>query len=266
MQLTGHIAKMSTSIENGVAQYKIKLDEESLLANDLIGKEITLRFNNKIKCSNCSTLTKKSYSQGFCFNCARTLASCDLCIMRPETCHYHLGTCREPEWGEKNCFQPHIVYLANSSGIKVGITKKINIPHRWIDQGAIAALPIIETRSRKDSGVIEKYLKNYVNDKTNWRKMLQNKTEKINLQEARQQLLPNIKDAITKMNAKILASKVTDITYPVLQYPDKINSINLDKTPTISSKLKGIKGQYLLFEQGVINIRKFSSYNITLSI
>lgn len=257
---------MATSLDTGVAQYKLTLNKQIVAMNDLVGKRINLTFNNKIKCANCSSFTNKSYSQGFCFNCARALARCDLCIMRPETCHYHLGTCREPIWGEQNCFQPHIIYLANSSGIKVGITKKINAPSRWIDQGAIAAMPILEVKTRLESGIIEKHLKAYISDRTNWRKMLKNETENIDLAKAKQELLPKINNIITQIGAKILTDNVTNISYPVLAHPQKINSVNFDKTPSISAELKGIKAQYLLFEEDVINIRKFSSYNITLSI
>lgn len=266
MQLNGHIKKMTTSLENGVAQYKLTLGENTVKMNDLVGRKIGLTFNNEIRCSNCSKLTNNSYSQGFCFLCASSLAKCDLCIVRPETCHYHLGTCREEQWGRENCFQPHIIYLANSSGVKVGITKKTNIPQRWIDQGAIAAIPILEVKTRLESGIIEKFLNNYVSDRTNWRKMLKNETENIDLEKKKQELLPKTKEITKKIDVKNLTDDVINICYPVLEYPNKINSVNFNKTPHISGELKGIKGQYLLFEKDVVNIRKFSSYNITLSI
>lgn len=51
-------------------------------------------------------------------------------------CHYDAGTCREPSWGEQFCMTDHIVYLSNSSGVKVGITRATQLPTRWIDQGA----------------------------------------------------------------------------------------------------------------------------------
>jgi hypothetical protein len=51
----------------------------------------------------------------------------------------------------------------------------------------------------------------------------------------------------------------------VIKYPTKVVSLNFDKTPVISGVLEGIKGQYLLLDVGVLNIRKFSSYNLTLS-
>jgi len=185
--------------------------------------------------------------------------------MKPETCHYHLGTCREPEWGKAHCFTPHIIYLANSSGLKVGITRKTNMPGRWIDQGAIAAIPILEVSTRLESGRVEMALKAHVNDKTNWRKMLKNETESIDLLKAKNNLLGEIPELIKELGATCLNDDVVNIDYPVLQYPNKINSLNFDKTPVISGILNGIKGQYLLLESGVLNIRKFGSYHVTLS-
>jgi hypothetical protein len=185
--------------------------------------------------------------------------------MRPETCHYHLGTCREPGWGLSNCFAPHIVYLANSSGIKVGITRKTNTPSRWIDQGAISALPILEVKTRLESGLIEKALKSFITDKTNWRVMLKNETGPADLVTNKASLLGKVSSLVDDLDAKTLPDDVVNIDYPVLKYPTKVVSLSFDKTPVISGVLNGIKGQYLLLETGVLNIRKFSSYNLTIS-
>ena len=185
--------------------------------------------------------------------------------MRPETCHYHLGTCREPEWGLSNCFTPHIVYLANSSGVKVGITRKTNTPSRWIDQGAISALPILEVKTRLESGRIEVALKSFVADKTNWRKMLKNEVEPSSLVNTKNSLLKEVAGLVDDLGAQTLPDDVVNIDYPVLKYPTKVVSLSFDKTPVISGFLNGIKGQYLLLEDGVLNMRKFSSYHLTLS-
>jgi len=185
--------------------------------------------------------------------------------MRPETCHYHLGTCREPEWGLSNCFAPHIVYLANSSGAKVGITRKTNMPSRWIDQGAISALPILEVNTRLASGLIEKALKSFITDKTNWRTMLKNETEYVDLVTTRTSLLGEVSSLVDELDAKTLPDDIINIDYPVLKYPTKVVSLSFDKNPVISGVLNGIKGQYLLLEGGVLNVRKFSSYHLTLS-
>jgi hypothetical protein len=265
MQISGLIEKMNTSLDMGIAQYRLPIGEKMLNMNDLIGERISLNFDGKIYCSNCGKKTNKSYSQGYCFPCCQKLARCDMCIMKPEQCHHHMGTCREPEWGTRNCFTPHVVYLANSSGVKVGITRKSNTPSRWIDQGAVAALPILEVDTRLKSGQIEVALKEYVNDKTNWRKMLKNEVTSLDLVKISEELIPKISSAIKQTNATIIYDRPLEINYPVIQYPNSIDSLNLDKSPLISGMLLGIKAQYLIFDCGVLNIRKFSSYNIAIN-
>ncbi len=265
MQLSGYTDKMRTSLKAGVAQYRLNFDDTELDISALIGKPIEFTFSQQIRCAYCGRMTSKSYSQGYCWPCANSLARCDLCIMRPETCHYHKGTCREPEWGESYCFSAHIVYIANTSETKVGITRKTNTPGRWIDQGAISALPILEVETRLDSGRIEKALKSFVSDKTNWRKMLMNKVAPVDLAANNSMLLGEIPSLISELGAKPLSDDVVNIDYPVIKYPAKIVSLNFDKTPVISGILNGIKGQYLLLDCGVLNIRKFSSYHLTIS-
>ena len=264
MQISGLIAKMHTSLDMGMVQYRLPINEKLLSMNDLIGEKISLNFDGQIKCSNCGRKTNKSYSQGYCYPCCQKLAQCDMCIMRPEQCHHHLGTCREPDWGLSHCFAPHIVYLANSSGVKVGITRKSNLPGRWIDQGAIRGLPILEVDTRLKSGQIEVELKRYLSDKTNWRKMLQNDVDHVDLKRTRDEMLDKISPLIKQTGAKKTSDDVLTINYPVEKYPSKITSLSFDKSANISGILNGIKGQYLLLDCGVLNIRKFSSYNITL--
>ena len=265
MQLSGLISKMRTGLSMGMAQYQLPIGDKLLNMNDLVGETIQLKFNDQINCANCGKTTNKSYSQGYCYPCCQKLASCDLCIMKPETCHHHLGTCREPAWGLDNCFTPHIIYLANSSGVKVGITRKSNIPSRWIDQGAVSALPILEVDTRLKSGQIEVALKAFVNDKTNWRKMLKNEVEEIELEQVRDRLLPKVRLLADELGANTINNETLEINYPVVEYPSKISSLSFDKTPLISGVLQGIKGQYLILDVGVLNIRKFGSYNITLT-
>ena len=265
MQLAGNITMMKTSLVDGKANYVLSLGGELIEMNSLVGRQIELSFSGDINCSNCGQKTNKSFSQGYCFPCARSLARCDMCIMKPETCHHHLGTCREPEWGLSNCFSSHVVYLANSSGPKVGITRETNMPGRWIDQGAISALPILKVNSRIDSGKVESALKPFIADKTNWRKMLTNEVEQTNLIAKKTELLSEIPDLIDAVRAKLLDDETINISYPVIKYPTKIVSLSFDKTPNISGVLEGIKGQYLLFDSGVLNLRKFSSYHIGLS-
>ncbi|WP_432455427.1 MULTISPECIES: DUF2797 domain-containing protein [unclassified Agarivorans] len=269
--MQGHLSKMRGVLAEQI-QYYLPLGEQELHLNPLIGKPLAFEFTGKIQCRNCGKGTKKSYSQGHCFVCMRKLASCDMCIMKPETCHYAAGTCREPEWGENNCMIPHYVYLANTSGLKVGITRHNQIPTRWIDQGATQALAIFQVATRQLSGLVEVELAKLVADKTNWRTMLKGNASRLDLFAERERLLPQISnvlsdlaeryglDSITALNDQ----PMTELSYPVEQFPSKISSFNLDKNPLVTGILQGIKGQYLIFNNGVINIRKYSSYEIKL--
>lgn len=271
MTVIGHLRKMSVSLTAPVS-YRLELGGNSLELNSLLGNKLVLRYTGEIHCIHCGRKMNKSFQQGYCFPCMRTLAECDSCIVKPETCHFEQGTCREPEWAQSHCFQPHIVYLANSSGIKVGITRQTQVPARWIDQGATQALPVFKVQNRFQSGLMEVALKQHVADRTDWRKMLRGTNESLNLLEIRDDLLQRCKSEIDSLMARhgdeaieVLAeSKVTEINFPVLQYPEKITSLDFDKTETIAGTLHGIKGQYLIFDSGVLNIRKFSGYKVEL--
>ena len=253
--------------------YELPLDDQRLPISELIGKPIKLEWLGEIHCSNCGRKTKKSFQQGFCFPCAKKLARCDICIVRPEKCHYAEGTCREPEWGEAHCMQPHIVYLANSSGLKVGITRLPQVPTRWIDQGASQALPILQVSSRYLSGLVEITLAEHVADKTNWQRMLKGKPESLDLAEARDRLLAECRQDIDTLaerfgegSVELLGdAEVLELEYPVQDYPTKVKAHNFDKAPVVEGVLQGIKGQYLILDTGVLNVRKFSSYKVEVS-
>ena len=245
-------------------KYQLMLGEVPFDLTNLIGSKVILRYSGRISCGNCGKATKKSYNQGFCFPCTMKLAECDLCILKPETCHFDKGTCREPEWGEENCMKPHVVYLANSSGLKVGITRRSQVPTRWIDQGATQALPILEVKKRITSGLIEVLFKKHVADKTDWRKMLKGQAEEVNLHEWKDKLLKLVGEELKGHEYTVIEGPEYKFTYPVSVYPEKVSSINLEKVPEIKSKLLGIKGQYLIFECGVLNVRSHSGYEVTI--
>lgn len=267
MKISGHIRKMQTVLEDTV-QYHLPLDDELVPMNQCLGQKISLSHTGNIHCVSCGRKTNKSFSQGYCFPCMRSLACCDSCIIKPELCHFHKGTCREPKWGEENCFQAHIIYLANTSGIKVGITRQA--PTRWMDQGAVAALPIFKVRNRLLSGKVEVALKKNLADKTNWRAMLKGEPASVDLIQLRNQemagwiaqLAPIIKKEGEQAIESCEEQRVVNINYPVNEYPEKVSSFNFDKTPQVSGVLNGIKGQYLIFDNGVINMRKFAGYEI----
>ena len=268
----GNVRKMQVRLDEPVS-YALPLGDEVIAFNGFLEKKISLRFTGKISCTHCGRKTNKSFSQGYCYPCFQKLAQCDRCIIAPEKCHYDAGTCREPVWGDEFCMQDHIVYLANSSGIKVGITRASQVPTRWIDQGAIQALPIFRVRTRKQSGFVEMMFKQHVADKTNWRKMLKGEVEALDLLAEKERLLKECKSEIIDLQNQfgvhavsvLNGVDVVEIAYPVIEHPEKVTSLSFDKEALVEGTLMGIKGQYLIFDNGVINIRKFGGYEIELS-
>ena len=274
MMISGNVRKLVSNIhpETRIVDYSLPIGEKHLPLNEFIGKQITITFAGEINCIHCGRKTNKSFSQGHCFPCMRSLASCDTCIIKPELCHFHEGTCREPDWGETNCFADHFVYLSNTSGLKIGITRGNQIPTRWVDQGAVAAIPIYRVSNRRISGLLEKPASDLVADKTNWRTMLKGDIPAINLLERFQELEPELEKIAKLIRAEhgeesILPAdrKMLSIEYPVLEYPIKVASHNLDKAGQAAGKLMGIKGQYLILDTGVLNIRKYTGYSLELS-
>ena len=254
------------------ARYWLALSEQRVALNPLLGQRITLEYRGNIHCVACGRRTNRSYSQGHCYPCMRQLASCDLCIIKPELCHFHKGTCRDPAWGEANCMRPHIVYLANSSGLKVGITGKTQAPTRWLDQGATQALPIFEVPTRRMAGLLEVQLAQHVADKTNWRKMLGGAAAPLVMDQEAKALLAQAGDLGHDLEPR-QAEQIKRLSgdgnrsfeFPVDTYPEKVKSMTFDKTPSVEGILEGIKGQYLILDSGVINIRRHSGYQVTLT-
>jgi hypothetical protein len=269
----GQASKLVTRLERPV-QYALPLGETRVALNGHIGQHLILRATGRITCIHCGRATNKSFSQGYCYPCFQTLAQCDSCIISPERCHYDAGTCREPVWGDHFCMQDHVVYFANSSGLKVGITRASQLPTRWIDQGASQALAVIRTRSRQQAGFCEAMFRQHVADRTNWRGMLKGEQEAVDLVVERDRLLAECATELADIRQRFGLHAVNVLTgveplgidYPVQTIPDKINSLDLDKTPEISGVLLGIKGQYLLLDSGVINIRKYTGYELELQL
>lgn len=234
--------------------------------NEFIGKEITVTFHGNIYCIACGRKTSKSFAQGFCFPCFKNSPLNSECIINPELCKAHLGEGRDPEWEEEHHNKPHYVYLAATDKVKVGITRDTQIPTRWIDQGASEAIKLAKTPNRYLAGVIEVALKDTFDDKTNWQSMLKNNIdESIDLLQTKHELEKILPGDIAQYICD--EDEVTHISYPVLEYPNKIKSINLDKDLSISGKLMGIKGQYLIMDnERVINIRKYAGYEVSIEV
>lgn len=286
--ITGSLSKMHSALLAGTESsksqvtYQLPVGDQLLPLNDLLGRQLSMHYLGEIHCCHCGRKTKKSFNQGFCYPCFKKLPQCDSCIMSPEKCHYDQGTCRDPSWGEKFCMTDHVVYLANSSGLKVGITRATQVPTRWIDQGATQAMPFIRVATRQQSGLLEVIFKEFINDRTNWRAMLKGSAAPLDLQDTARELLEMNGSRVTALqeqfgiqaiqplagvtSADIAPSAVLNIDYPVIEYPAKVTSRSFDKEPLIEGTLLGIKGQYLILDNGVVNIRKHTAYQVSVAV
>ncbi|MEZ7886774.1 MAG: hypothetical protein ACI888_000632 [Flavobacteriales bacterium] len=268
MKWTGNIRKMRTELSDEV-QYTLPLYEvieplEMVSMNQFIGQEISLQFENEINCVVTGKRIKKAYGDGMSYDAFMSSPMASPSIIRPELSRIHEGIAlRDKEWEEKHHLTPHLVYLSLTSEVKVGVTRETNIPYRWIDQGAVEAIILAEVPYRQLAGAIEVALKEYRSDKTNWRKMLKNEYEPTNLLDHKDELIAYLDEDLQQFISD--NDEITKIKYPVMSYPIKVTSMKLDKIPLIEKKLKGIKGQYLIFsDDTVFNMRSHSGYKVTL--
>lgn len=264
MTYEGVLTKMQTEFGDPI-QYYLVFEDNFLNVNQLLNKNIEINFLG-FQCLNCSK-KKKIFRSGFCYDCFYSSPNAGDWIMRPELSTAHLGIQdRDLAYEEKVQLQPHIVYLALSSEVKVGVTRKTQMPTRWIDQGANQAIAIVEVPNRYLAGITEVALKNQYADKTNWRKMLTNNFENVDLIAERLKVESLIPSEVQEYfhNQK---NDLYEMIYPVLEYPSKVVSLSLDKTPNFSGKLMGIKGQYLIFEGGLVfNIRSSEGYVVAINV
>lgn len=268
MVYEGVLTKMQTEFSNPI-QYYLVFENSFLNVNQLLDKSLEITFQG-YQCLNCGK-KKKIFRQGFCYDCFMSSAAAGDWIMKPELSTAHLDIeDRDLDYEKRVQLQPHIVYLALSSEVKVGVTRKTQVPTRWIDQGAIQAIPIVEVPNRYLAGITEVALKNQYADKTNWQKMLKMNPETsgplvdlIKEKDSLKYLIPKAAQEYYDLNA----NNLYELHFPVLEYPNKVTSLNLDKSPIFFGKLTGIKGQYLLFEDGtVFNVRTFEGYVVKISL
>ena len=262
MQYEGVLKKMQTELGNPI-QYFMIFENNFLNVNQLLGKKLTIQFLG-YQCLNCLK-KKKIFRQGFCYDCFISSPSAGDWIMKPELSTAHLDIeDRDLTYEKKVQLQPHIVYLALSSEVKVGVTRNSQVPTRWIDQGAVQAIPIVEVPNRYLAGITEVALKKLYSDKTNWQKMLKNDFVEADLMKEKASLkyiIPQESQPYFDMTQ----TNITQMIFPVLQYPKKVTSLNLSKTPFFEGILTGIKGQYLIFEDGtVFNVRTFEGFVVKL--
>ncbi|MGQ7871401.1 DUF2797 domain-containing protein [Sunxiuqinia sp. sy24] len=246
-------------------QYQLPIGDQLVPMNELIGQHIHFKFDGQINCISCGKKTKTSFGQGFCYACFQMAPEADESVMRPELSRAQYGLARDLEWAKEHDLIEHYVYFAVSSELKIGVTRHHQIPTRWIDQGASRAIRLAKTPNRHIAGIIEVLLKKHFTDKTNWRAMLTNKVDNtIQLETEKHNALKLIPRELQQYFSD--EDEVVQLHYPVIEYPAKVNSVSFDKNSVIEGALKGVKGQYLLFDQNrVLNIRKHNGYFLTLS-
>ncbi len=264
MQYEGVLSKMETEFGSPI-QYYLTFENSFLNVNQALNKYLEISFQG-YQCLNCSK-KKKIFRQGFCYDCFYSSPAVGDWIMRPELSTAHLGIeDRDLDYETRVQLQPHVVYLALASDVKVGVTRKTQIPTRWIDQGASEAISIVEVPNRYLAGITEVALKNHFVDKTNWRKMLQNDVLDLDMLLEKTRVFEFLPEEVKQYFSTDLNEHFI-MNYPVLQYPKKITGLNLDKTPNFAGKLVGIKGQYLIFEDGtVFNVRSSEGYVVGMNI
>lgn len=269
MKWTGNLRKMKTSLGDE-AQYRLPLfnmlkQADEVDMNALVGKDLHIRFEGEIHCVVTGKKINKSFGEGMSFEAWRKAPQAVESIMRPELSRIHEGVAlRDFDWEEEHHNKPHFVYLSLTSDIKVGVTRQTNVPSRWIDQGATQAIVLAETPYRQLAGLIEVELKDYFPDKTNWRHMLTNTVaENGGLLEAKEAALENLSEAYYEFISE--NDTITEIHFPVLEYPQKVTSLKLDTLTEISGNLRGIRGQYLIFSGGrVLNVRSHAGYKVCI--
>ena len=259
-----NLSKMRTEYGFPV-RYYLASGTGEIFMNDLIGSRVTIEYQYVINCISCGDVTRRSYMNGHCYKCYTTLPECDEGVFNPEKDLSHLGISRDMEWSKQYSLIDHYVYLAFTGDLKVGVTRYNQIPTRWIDQGAVAAIKFAKTPNRNLAGQIEVEMKKHIADKTNWKAMLSVSKSNLDLVERKKYFLPMLTEDLKQYAS--YDDSVTEIVYPYDYKLANIKAISLDNFDKISGILVGIKGQYLIFDSGMaLNVRSHSGYRIKISV
>lgn len=263
MRWQGHIEKMAARLE-GLVHYQLPLDDVLVDVNALLGRRLRVSFMHSIRCVSCGKTIPKTYGQGFCYPCFTTVPEADACVLSPEKCRAHLGEARDMSWATAHCLIPHVVYLAMSGNIKVGVTRHTQVPIRWIDQGASSAVVLCETPNRHIAGVIEVFLKQHYPDKTKWQQMLKGVHDEGDLLVEKQRaaaLLPPILRGYVSGN-----DQVTSLSYPYAgALPEMLAQVTFDKQSVVEGVLTAVRGQYLVFDHHwALNVRRHRGYLVVV--
>lgn len=256
-----NISKMGSELNNGVVDYFMMVDNDRIKMNDLLGSKVKITFTGEINCQSCGALTRKSFMQGYCYNCYLTAPETEECVLNPEKCKAHLGVARDIEYSKTHCLIPHYVYLSLTSDVKVGVTRNTQIPTRWIDQGAAKALIVAQTPNRYIAGLVEVFLKAHYNDKTNWKKMLlsdvDSSADLLSEKHKMAGLLPPVMKSLITEHCETV-----ELSYPAISIPDNVQSVDLMRDTSFEGPLTAIKGQYLIVGHNAFNVRRHTGYKI----
>ena len=273
MKWVGNVRKMGSSVDiHGHVTYQWcgadVLDPlETISLEPWIGKHVQVTFDGIIHCSETGKRIKKTYGDGLSYDAFMKSPLACPSIIRPELSRIHEGIAlRDEEWERANHLQPHVVYISQTSHLKVGVTRATNVPSRWVDQGAVGGIVLANAPYRQLAGEIEVALKSMMSDRTHWRAMLL----EVNLDgeallDAKEECLETL--GLTYESFFEDSDEITALRYPVLTYLPKVTSSKLDKRPCISGRLVGIKGQYLMFEDGQVwNVRAHAGYRVSVEV
>ncbi|WP_290585430.1 DUF2797 domain-containing protein [Alicyclobacillus sp.] len=264
-QLNGFLRELDPRPSDPVA-YRVVTDAADAEITAWVGRRIAIEFTGERACIHCGRRVKKLFNQGYCYPCFTTLAECDLCIVKPHECHFHKGTCRDEGFAAEHCMIPHYVYLAYSSGVKVGLTRKGRELKRWMDQGAVAAVLLAEVPTRKIAGELEMEIAKHLPDKTDWRRMLRAWGEPdVDLAAVREEVASRL-PAVWQRHL-LAPAQVRRFHYPrgAAEEPN-LTALSLDKQPRVEGTVTAIKGQYLLLDCGVLNVKRHAGYHVQISL
>ncbi len=263
--ISGYLRPLRHSIDAEV-EYVLATDSDEIPLRQLLNQAVTIRHNGQKACIACGRKVNKLFQNGYCFPCVRTLAECDLCIVKPHECHFHLGTCRDESFAKVHCMIPHYVYLALSSGVKVGLTRKGRQLTRWVDQGAVSSILLAELPTRKQAGELEMEIAKHLPDKTNWRRMLKGDIDNVDLLAVRSEVISRLP---SEWHQFLLPEPDGQhhFHYPIAaDFEPNLTSLTLDKTPEFNGTVRGAKAQYVLLDTGVFHVKKHAGYYVEMVV
>ncbi len=258
------VRKMILSVSQPAVRAWMPLGRHLVDVNALIGKPLRLSWPGMAECQSCGGIFSELHAQGFCKKCFFDSPLAGASIVRPELSTAHLGKAdRDLEFERAYQLQPHTVYLADSGGIKVGVTRTRQQVTRWLDQGATRAKVLAITENRYEAGLIEVALKAHFSDKTDWRKMLAGLSFDAEFSAA-------VDRALGAIPAELQRFAVTDglehRAHWSLAPGFSAKSVKLSQPgDVLEGVLAGQRGQYLGFADGrALNVRSHEGLFLSL--